>query len=73
MSEMKQRREDRESIDSKKRKLNPADIALPSGYEIEVFWTDLDTPINLIFTKGGDMLVADAGVLTGNGFNFFRL
>jgi hypothetical protein len=34
---------------------------------MEVFWTGLDTPINLLFTKGGDVLVADAGVLTGSG------
>lgn len=52
---------------SRQRILNPKDIALPSGYVIEVFWTELMTPINLIITKAGDMLVADAGILTGNG------
>jgi glucose/arabinose dehydrogenase len=49
------------------RSFNPEDILLPYGYEIEVFWKDLMTPINLIITRSGEMLVADAGVLTGNG------
>lgn len=56
-----------EMTNSRKRNLNPKDITLPSGYEIEVFWTELMTPINLIITKAGDMFVADAGILTGNG------
>lgn len=50
-----------------KRKLNPSDIELPPGYNIEVFATYLDTPINMIFTENGEMLVADAGVISGSG------
>lgn len=50
-----------------KRKLNPSDIRLPLGYNIEVFAQCLDTPINMIFTDNGEMLVADAGVISGNG------
>lgn len=50
-----------------KRKLNPSDIKLPSGYKIEVFVEGLDTPINMIFTNKGEMLVADTGVISGSG------
>lgn len=50
-----------------KRKLNPSDIKLPTGYNIEVFAKELDTPISMIFTDNGEMLVADAGVISGSG------
>ena len=50
-----------------KRKLNTSDIKLPAGYSIEVFAEGLDTPINMIFTDTGEMLIADSGVITGNG------
>lgn len=49
------------------RKLNPSDIRLPPGYKIEIFAQELDTPINAIFTDKGEMLVADAGVISGSG------
>ncbi|MCB2288525.1 PQQ-dependent sugar dehydrogenase [Clostridium sp. CS001] len=49
------------------RKLNPSDIKLPLGYEIDVFAQDLDTPISMVFTDKGEMLVADAGVISGSG------
>lgn len=49
------------------RKLNPEDIALPVGYNIEVFAQGLDTPISMVFTENGEMLIADAGVISGNG------
>ncbi|MDR7871188.1 MAG: PQQ-dependent sugar dehydrogenase [Tissierellaceae bacterium] len=47
--------------------LNPSDIQLPLGYNIEVFAQSLDTPINMIFTEDRQILVADAGVISGNG------
>lgn len=50
-----------------RRKLDPRDVSLPPGYKIEVFAKGLTTPINILFTKGGDMLVADSGVADGNG------
>lgn len=50
-----------------KRKLNPSDIKLPLGYSIDVFAQGLDTPINMIFTNDGQILVADAGVISGSG------
>jgi glucose/arabinose dehydrogenase len=52
---------------SYRRKLNPSDIQLPAGYAIEVFSEGLETPISMIFTDNGDMLVADSGVTSGSG------
>lgn len=49
------------------RKLDPGDIKLPPGYEIEVFADNLTTPLNILFTQQGEMLVADSGVADGNG------
>lgn len=49
------------------RKINPEDIQLPPGYKIQVFAKDLNTPINLIITEDGDMLLADSGVTSGSG------
>jgi glucose/arabinose dehydrogenase len=49
------------------RKLNPSDILLPPGYDIEVFADGLTTPINITFTSKGEMLVADSGITDGNG------
>ena len=49
------------------RKLNSTDIAVPVGFKIEVFAEGLNVPINLSFTDTGEMLVADAGVVDGNG------
>lgn len=49
------------------RKLSPSDIKLPAGYNIEVFAKDLETPISMIFTDKGEMLVADSGVTSGSG------
>ncbi|HZJ57416.1 MAG TPA: hypothetical protein VFD89_04160 [Clostridia bacterium] len=52
---------------TQERRLDPKDIALPPGYEIEVFAKGLTTPINITYTETGDMLVADSGVADGNG------
>lgn len=61
MKEQKNRQYGRE------RKLDPRDIHLPGGFSINVFAKELTTPINMVFTNSGDMLVADAGVASGNG------
>lgn len=50
-----------------KRKLNPSDIRVPLGYKIDVFAQGLDTPISMVFTEKGEILIADAGVISGNG------
>jgi len=49
------------------RKTIPEDIKVPRGYKVEVFAKDLDTPINLIITDKGDMLLADSGIIDGSG------
>jgi glucose/arabinose dehydrogenase len=48
------------------RYLNPSDILVPEGFRVEVFVYGLDTPISMVFTEEGDMLIGDAGVITGN-------
>lgn len=50
-----------------RRRINPSDIRLPPGYRIEVFAQGLDTPISMVFKENGDILLADAGVISGNG------
>jgi glucose/arabinose dehydrogenase len=52
---------------TQERKFNPDDIQLPTGYHIEVFAKGLTAPINMVFTRHWDILVADAGVVDGNG------
>lgn len=49
------------------RKTNPIDIAVPPGYQVKVFAIGLTTPINIVFSGRGEMLVADSGVTDGNG------
>lgn len=49
------------------RKINPEDILLPKGYKIDVFIDGLTTPINLIHSNDGNLLVADSGVTDHNG------
>jgi glucose/arabinose dehydrogenase len=49
-----------------RRKLNPDEISVPPGFQIEVFAEGLNTPIGIEFTENGDMLIADSGYATGN-------
>lgn len=49
------------------RYVNPKDIKVPEDYKIEVFATNLTTPINLIITEENEMYLADSGVADGNG------
>ena len=49
------------------RAIDPADISLPPGFKMEVFAEGLTTPINLILNDRGEMLLADAGITSGNG------
>jgi glucose/arabinose dehydrogenase len=46
--------------------LNPSDISISSDYIIEVFAQGLDSPISMLFTNEGDMLIAESGFTTGN-------
>ena len=49
------------------RYVNPEDINVPRNYKIEVFATNLTTPINLIITEENEMYLADSGVTDSNG------
>src|SRR5690625_6932913 len=42
-------------------------VDIERGYKIEKIFDQMTTPINIIFTSNGDMLVADSGVVDGNG------
>ncbi len=48
------------------RYLNPADINIETGYRIEVFAYGLNTPVNMLFTDNGTLLVAESGLESGN-------
>lgn len=50
-----------------KREIDPQDIKVPDGYKVDVFAQGLNTPISMLFTGNGDVLVADSGVLSGSG------
>lgn len=48
------------------RYVNPADVYLVSGYQLEVFAQELNSPVSMIFTDEDDLLVAESGVTSGN-------
>ncbi|WP_367566252.1 sorbosone dehydrogenase family protein [Lacrimispora sp.] len=48
------------------RYLNPSDIYIVSGYKIEVFIKNLNSPIGMVFNENGEILVADSGLADGN-------
>lgn len=48
------------------RYLNPSDIYIIKGYQIEVFIKDLNSPIGMVFNEDKEILVADSGLATGN-------
>lgn len=48
------------------RYLNPNDISVPQGYQIDVFAEGLDTPVGMVFNDMGEMIIAESGLITGN-------
>lgn len=48
------------------RYLEPSDIYIVNGYEIEVFLKDLNSPNSMIFDEEGNIFVSDSGQATGN-------
>lgn len=50
-----------------KRIITPEDILVPSGYKVEALAENLTAPINLTFTDQWEILIADAGIASGNG------
>lgn len=49
----------------KERKVNPADIAVPEGYKIEVVATGLNYPTGIAFDKEGSPYITEAGYSYG--------
>lgn len=47
------------------RYINPEDINVSAGYDIEVFAYGLDAPINMLFTEDGNIIIAESGITTG--------
>lgn len=48
------------------RYLNPSDINIATGYNIEVFAEELDSPISMLFDENGNMIIAESGITSGN-------
>ncbi len=48
------------------RSVNPNDISVPPGYQVEVFAQGLESPVGIVFTNDGDLIYAEAGHSTGN-------
>lgn len=48
------------------RYLNPSDITVPEGFRVEVFAQRLDSPISMLFTDEGHMIIAESGLTSGN-------
>jgi len=55
-----------QNVEETVRYLNPSDIDISEEYTIEVFAQDLDSPISMLFTESGDMVVAESGLTSGN-------
>lgn len=55
-----------QQTESIERYLNIDDIGVPIDYKVEIFAMGIDTPIGIVFTETGDMLIADSGILSGN-------
>ncbi|MHB8127741.1 MAG: PQQ-dependent sugar dehydrogenase [Mobilitalea sp.] len=52
--------------DDTERYLNPSDINLPQGYQIEVFAQGFDAPCSMLFTDRGELLIAESGLISKN-------
>jgi glucose/arabinose dehydrogenase len=48
------------------RYINPSDIYIINGYQIDVFIKDLNAPIGMVFNEDGELFIADSGLATGN-------
>ena len=55
-----------QNAETSERYLNPSDINIAPGYKIEVFAEGLDSPISMLFTDEGDMIIAESGLTSGN-------
>ena len=48
------------------RYINPSDIYLPRGYQIDVYAEGLDLPNYMMFLRNGDILIAESGYISQN-------
>ncbi|MHB8128252.1 MAG: PQQ-dependent sugar dehydrogenase [Mobilitalea sp.] len=48
------------------RYVNPSDIQIADEYKVEVFAERLDSPISMLFTEDGYMIIAESGLTSGN-------
>lgn len=55
-----------EQADGSNRYLNPNDINISRGYQVEIFAEGLNSPSSILFTEEGDLLIADSGYITGS-------
>lgn len=55
-----------QQINETTRYLNPSAINVSAGYAIEVFAQELDSPISMLFDEGGNMIIAESGLTSGN-------
>lgn len=55
-----------QNIEETVRYINPSDINISDEYTIEVFAERLDSPISMLFTEDGDMIIAESGLTSGN-------
>jgi glucose/arabinose dehydrogenase len=58
----------KQSFEPQARAINPADIALPKGYKIEVVSTELTYPTSVTFDEAGNMYAIEAGYAYGEVF-----
>ncbi|HEX3023508.1 MAG TPA: hypothetical protein VHP81_14115, partial [Lachnospiraceae bacterium] len=45
--------------------INPSDIYVMQGYQIDIFAQGLNAPIGMVLTETGEILIADSGLATG--------
>lgn len=48
------------------RNVDPSDINIANGYSIDVLVKGLDSPVGMLFTEEGDLIVAESGLTYGN-------
>lgn len=52
-----------QNIEETVRYLNPSDINISDEYTIEVFAERLDSPISMLFTEDGDMIIVEVNAI----------
>lgn len=55
----------RQTTDENARRIDPTDITLPPGYQIEAFVQGLNAPSTMIFDSNGDLIIGESGYVDG--------